>query len=532
MTTIFDKIRENKNDEKNIALFYKGRNFTYKDFNINVAKTAKMLKSIGIKEGDVVTLSLPNIPSCIYSLYALNSIGAIINILHPLTQFNTVIEKMDYTNSKYAILLETLYKDNIDFIKKSDKTFIFANPVYDDGFFKRHFFYFKYCKAKNSKNVYNFDDFRKYEEEKIFENIDGTKTAFLIHSGGTTGDPKIIELSTNSVIKMAKSKAVEEALTSRSVLGVLPIFHTFGLNIGIISTLYRNGTVYLMPKFNAKETLEAINKNKLNVIIGIPAMIKKLAEEKNFNKTKFSNLKACFIGGDKANLDVIESFNKILKDKNSECKICEGYGLTEASCVISTNTNKDYKIESVGKPLETITIKIFNEDGEEVKTGEVGEICVSGERLMNKYFKDEEGTKKSIVEINGIRWLKTGDCGYIDEDGFLFLKGRKKRIFKISGVSIYPVDVENIAMEFKDDITNSSLEFFAEPKPHMILFLIKNKNSQKDNNEIIKEIYSAIKSKTIKYNWPENIVFVKEFPMTNLGKIDHKKFVDLKQTTH
>lgn len=584
---------EKYKDSNDIAIYYKNKKISYKDFYENVLKLATFLERVGVKKGDIVTLVLPNIPQCVYSLYAINVIGAVVNILHPLTKFNTILENMDIFNSKYVILLETLYQDNINFFKDKDcdKYFIFVNPVSEDGFLKSFLFHFKYKKPKINNNVTlldlykhcnpkdlkenniddieiknifkednlendeNYDfrkDFRNFKlnfdidniENNLDNNIDNylnsnnysennndytkisNNTSIIIHSGGTTGEPKIIELSDESINNLAENlnlDIMKEGPQGKSVLSVLPIFHCFGLCVGVHGFLYNKGAIYLMSKFNVDEVINGINKNKINSIIGIPSMFKKILEHDKFKSCNIENIHECFMGADASNLDIIRRFNEFAIGKKSNLLLCEGYGLSETCSVISVNTAKNYKIGSVGKPFSTISVKIIDENCIELGRNKIGEIYIAGNTLMNRYFKDQKSTEEVFTMIDNVKYIKTGDIGYLDKDGFLFIKGRKKRVYKISGVSIYPKDVENIALSFTKYIKEASLEYFGSPKPHMILYLIKTENNKIDNNELIKKITDAIKEKTIKYNWPEKIIFLEEFPKTKLGKIDHNK---------
>ena len=633
----FEKYKE-CND---IAIYYKNNNITYADFCENILKLATFLERLGIKKGDIVTLVLPNIPQCVYSLYAINILDAVVNILHPLTKFNNIIEKMNILNSKYVILMETLYQDNINFItdEECDKFFIFVNPVSEDGFLKSFFFHFKYKKPKISHNVTLFDlykhcdkkyinyneknnieiknifneeiiedeykreredikegyikenenknnennenneykdiikdiedddyDFRKdfkhfkfddfYEKDNNEINLnDNNKnflkdkyldessnnevkedynkisenTSIIIHSGGTTGEPKIIELSNEAINNIAKNLNLEimkEGIKNKSLLSVLPIFHCYGLCVGVHGFLYNHGSIYLMYKFDVDEVINGINKNKINTIIGIPSMFKKILEHPKFKDCNIKNMHECFMGADMSNLDLIRRFNEFTIGKDTNLLLCEGYGLSETCSVISVNTAKNYKIGSVGKPFKTIDIKIIDEDGNELSYNKVGEIYIAGNTLMNRYFKDKQGTEETFTTIDGVRYIKSGDIGYLDKDGFLFIKGRKKRVYKISGVSIYPKDVENIALSFTRYIKEASLEYFGIPKPHMILYLIKNEKIDISDEELVKKISNEIKEKTIKYNWPEKIIFLDNFPKTKLGKIDHNKLTN------
>ena len=589
---------EDYKESNDVAIYYKNKKISYKDFYNNVLKLATFFERLGIKKGDVVTLVLPNIPQCIYSIYALNVIGAIINILHPLTKLGNILEKMDILNSKYVILMETLYQDNVNFIndEECNKFFIFVNPVSEDGFFKSFLFHFKYKKPKISNNVTLFDlfkhcdkkeldfnknenieiknifneensendenydfrkdfknfkleDFKEKEDKKnknkeicnlinglIINNVNVNKedysklaenTSIIIHSGGTTGEPKIIELSNESINNIAKNLNLEimkEGLKNKSVLSVLPIFHCFGLCVGVHGFLYNHGSLYLMSKFDVDEVINAINNNKINSIIGIPSMFKKILEHPKFKDCNIKNMQECFMGADMSNLDLIRTFNEFTIGKETKLLLCEGYGLSETCSVISVNTAKNYKIGSVGKPFKTVNVKIIDEDGVELEYDKIGEIYIAGNTLMNRYYKDQKSTEETFTIIDGVKYIKSGDIGYLDKDGFLFIKGRKKRVYKISGVSVYPKDGE--ALSFTKYIKEASLEYFGSPKPYMILYLIKNENNDINEEELVKKISDEIKEKTIKYNWPERIIFLREFPKTKLGKIDHNKLTN------
>jgi len=589
---------EDYKESNDVAIYYKNNCISYKDFYENVLKLVTFFERLGIKKGDVVTLVLPNIPQCIYSIYALNVIGAIINILHPLTKFGNILEKMDILNSKYVILLETLYQDNVNFItdEECDKFFIFVNPVSEDGFLKSFLFHFKYKKPKICNNVTLFDlfkhcekkeinfnkneiieiknifkedsfendenydfrkdfrnfkleDFKEKENDKniknneignlinglILNNISENKedysqlsknTSIVIHSGGTTGEPKIIELSNESINNLAKNlnlDIMKEGPKNKSVLTVLPIFHCYGLCVCVHGFLYNHGSLYLMPKFDVDEVINGINNNKINSIIGIPSMFKKIIEHPKFRDCNIKNMHECFMGADMCNLDLIRRFNEFTIGKETNLLLCEGYGLSETCSVISANTAKNYKIGSVGKPFNAINVKVIDENGNELEHNKIGEIYISGNTLMNRYYKDKKGTEETFTLIDGVKYIKSGDIGYLDKDGFLFIKGRKKRVYKISGVSVYPKDVENIALSFTKYIKEASLEYFGLPKPHMILYLIKNENNDIKEEDLVIKISNEIKEKTIKYNWPEKIIFLEEFPKTKLGKIDHNK---------
>ena len=310
------------------------------------------------------------------------------------------------------------------------------------------------------------------------------------------------------------------------MLAVLPTFHGFGLAVGIHTPLACGATSALMMKFNKKQVIKWINQNKINYIIGVPLLYQKLLEEKDFINSKLENLLACFVGGDDVSINLIETFNKLMKEKNSSNLMLEGYGLTETVTVCSVNTNSNFKLGSVGKSLNGITFKVLDDNNKELKPNEIGEVYISGDTLMNGYLNDPISTNKTLINIDRTLFVKTGDLGYLDEEGFLFLKGRIKRIFKISGINVYPIEVEKIVRNL-NEIKDASLEYF-DNGPHLNLYVIKEKNSNKSNEELIELIRNELSNKVLKYSMPKNIVFIDEFPKTTVGKIDHKAFKDVK----
>lgn len=522
--SLYENIRLNMNDSL-VALRYENKEITYKKLVSNINKLITYFKESGLKKGDVVTIVLPNIPSSVYVFYALNAIGVIQNIIHPLTSFDKIIETSKETDSKGIVLLSTLYQDNIELINRLNFKFFFANPMYDNSLLLRNLFYIKYKKPSKSNNIYLLDDFYHKKECLEVETKDDKETSIYLHSGGTTGTPKVIELSDFAINNLVSKidKIVDMEIKGKSMLAVLPMFHGFGLGMGIHAPLSNKATVSLMMRFNVKKVIKWINQNKVNMIIGVPLLYQKLLREKDFLDSKLTNLDYCFIGGDNVPQSLISNYNDLMKNNNSTCLMLEGYGLTETVTVCNVNTRKDFKIGSVGKPLIGVNIKILNEDFLELEPYEIGEVFISGDTLMNAYKDDLETTNKTMVDINGKVYIRSGDLGYLDSDGFLFLKGRKKRMFKISGMNVYPSEIEHIATD-NNDVIDASLEFFNEPKPHLVLYLIKNKYSLKDEKKIIEELSGILESKVLKYALPSKFIFMESFPKTNVGKIDHSKF--------
>lgn len=524
--TLYEKILK-YNDQDLNALYFENKTITYKTLLTNVRKLVSYFIDKGIKKGQVITVSLPNIPSTIYTFYALDAIGAIQNIVHPLTPVNKIIETMKETNSECAILLATTYQDNIELFNSIDYKFFFANPMQDKSLIMRYAFYLKFKKVKENNHLFLLDKFYSYTECENISNRDDEETSIYLHSGGTTGTPKVICLSDNSLNNLVDKVGdiVKCDIKGKSMLAVLPTFHGFGLGMGIHAPLSHGASSALMMKFNGNKVIEWINQNKVNMIIGVPLLYQKLLKNENFNDAKLGNLEFCFIGGDNVPPSLIMEFNQRMESNGSKCKLLEGYGLTETVTVCAVNTREELKVGSIGKTLTGINIKILDENFDEKDINEIGEVFITGDTLMNGYLNDEETTNKTLINISGEVYVRTGDLGYIDEEGYIFLKGRKKRMFKISGLNVYPSEVEKIASDV-DDIIDASLEFFIEPTPHLVLYVIKNNSSSKSEDELKEIIMNVLKDKVLKYSLPKEIVVLDKFPQTNVGKINHQGFID------
>lgn len=525
MPTLYEEVLFNNHDNlKNPALYFENKVFSYQSFFSHIKKMISYFQSLGIKENDVVTVALPNLPTTIFAFYALNAIGVVQNIIHPLSKIEMIIKSMHETNSKFALVLATEY----NYLKECSEKVIFVNPMHEQSVFMRLAFALKFGKIKRSDCHFVLEDYLSFHEVKEVNFHDDERTSILLHSGGTTGSPKIIELSNRSLNNLARKVPyiVNENLENKSMLAVLPTFHGFGLGMGIHAPLANRASSSLMMKFNSKKIIKWINQGKINMIIGVPLLYQKLMKDENFLKSKLNYLEFCFVGGDNVQINLINEFNRLMKENGSSCLMLEGYGLTETVTVCTVNTRENFKIGSVGQGLNGIEIQIRDENKNLLLNNEIGEVYIHGNTLMNGYYLDQKATDATLVEIDGKPYIKTGDLGYLDEAGFLFLKGRMKRMFKLSGINIYPLEIEKIALE-NNDVYEASMEFFANPKPHTVLYLIKNKKSNKSDEDIINELYSVFNERLIKYSIPTKIVFLDHFPQTLVGKIDHNGFKDV-----
>jgi acyl-CoA synthetase (AMP-forming)/AMP-acid ligase II len=277
-----------------------------------------------------------------------------------------------------------------------------------------------------------------------------------------------------------------------------------------------------MMKFNAEEALSLIEKRQVSLLIGVPLLYRKLMQAERFKSADLSSLTNAFVGGDNVPPSLLTDFDEEMKKRHVDCRLLEGYGLTETVTVCAVNTKKCRRPDSVGRPLPGIELLIADESLTPLGEKEIGEVLIGGDTLMTEYRRDFEATEKTLITLGGKTYVRSGDLGLLT-DGFLTLKGRKKRMFKISGMNIYPAEIERLATDLAP-IADASLEFFEEPSPHTVLFLIKGRDAKGSEEEIKARLSSLFEEKLLKYAHPRAIVFLSEFPKTAIGKIRHGDF--------
>lgn len=516
---------------KETALYYENHAFSYTDILKETDKLADNLSSLGIQKYDVVTVCMPNTPEAVYAFYAISKLGAICYEVHPKTTKTMMRRFLKEAKSRVLIVLNIFAEKYTDLLNEMDLKIITCNP-----FEKGHFFLNMACRFKSKINHPGFIPYHKLKSNtKAIENsLLATETSVYLNSGGTSGEPKIIELSTKAINALALQGTTILNITNPLgifMLGVLPMFHGFGLCMGIHAPISFGGAVSLMTKFNPHKTIKLIKKKRCTIIIGVPSLFKTLLKQPSFYHKKLSNLQVAYVGGDFVPEDLTTKFNETMIKFNSKARLYEGYGLTETVTVCNVNTDAHHRKRSVGLPVGDCKNKIVDlKTRADLPPYEVGEICVSGTSLMNGYLHNPELTKQTfLTDENGTKWVLTGDYGFLDTDGYLYFKQRLKRIVKISGIIICPSDVENAVNKLSE-----VFEAYATDIPHpdrgaMIkLFVSKNKNITISNEELDKILKDTIEEEVSIYAVPNEIVYMDNMPKTDVGKIDSKYLESIK----
>jgi len=361
----------------------------------------------------------------------------------------------------------------------------------------------------------------------------GAPTVYL-HSGGTTGSPKTIVLSSRNMNVLAvqgpqivniRDPFESGIAPGKSMVTILPLFHGFGLCMGMHTMICNAITSILVPMFEPDSLAKVILKEKPSFLAAVPTLYEGILKSTKLKKSDLSFITCCFCGGDSLSPDLKERFEAFLHERGSAISLREGYGLTETVTVCSVNPEYKCRKESIGLPLSDILMKIVESGTEKVlPTGTQGEICVSGPTTMLGYLGDPEGTRQAIRRhSDGLNWVHTGDFGYMDPDGFFYVTQRLKRIIKVSGIPVFPSQIEAVIASVPEVSTACAI---AVPDPYRIhvvkaIVVTAGIDDEEEQLKIREKIVVACRERLIPYARPVEIEFRSSLPMTLVGKIDY-----------
>ena len=514
------------------ALSYMGRIIPYSLLEKNIKITAKAFASIGIKEGDTVTVCLPNVPQAIYCLYALNHIGAIASMIHPLSAESEIEFYLRTAGSKCAITLDQFYPKFEEVMKKYPlEKLIIASAGSELGTVKKVAFSLmnlgKTPKLPKNDTVMKWNEFfalgKKFKgDEPKVEKCDND-VAVILFSGGTTGTTKGIMLSNLNFNALALQTAAMSHydIHAMKMLAAMPVFHGFGLGVCIHTMMVAGGLSILVPRFNVKAYANLIKTEKPNFIAGVPTLFEAITRNPYLDGVSLDFLRGVFSGGDSLSVELKKKFDKFLDDHGSPVHVREGYGTTEcvtASCLTPYCEERE---ASIGLPYPDTYYQICAVGTcEEVPYGEEGEICLCGPSVMIGYMNNEAETANTLrTHADGNVWLHTGDLGKMDEDGFIYFKQRIKRMIITSGYNVYPSQIENI-LDAHPKVQMSCVIGVKDPyKMQKVKAFIVLRDGIKPSEDIRQELHEYCKKNVAKYALPYQIEFREELPKTLVGKV-------------
>ncbi len=519
----------------NIAFDFMGASTTYKKMLQDIEQCAKALRTIGVREGDAVTIALPNCPQAIQCFYAVNRVGAVANMIHPLSSEKEIEFYLNESGSVTVITLDQFY-GKIEAIRQNTKVVnvVLASikdelsPMIKAGYMLTQGR--KMEKIPEDAPVIRWADFLKlgnacfwnYTVQRAAED-----PAVVLYSGGTTGTTKGIVLTNlNFNALAAQIVGVNQMFRpGDKMLAAMPLFHGFGLGVCIHSMLANGGRCILVPRFTAASYAKLITKYRCNFIAGVPTLYEALLRLPSMEKADLSCLKGVFSGGDSLSVELKKKFDKFLYDHKAVIQVREGYGTTEtvtACCLTPPHMAKE---GSIGLPFPDTYIKIVKPDtDEELPYGEEGEILLAGPTVMKEYLHHPDETAHTLRKhADGLTWVYTGDLGMMDADGFVFFKGRIKRMIISSGYNIYPAQLENI-LDGHELIQMSCIIGVPDPyRMQRVKAFVTLKPGVPANEETKNNILEYCKKYIAKYALPKDIEFRDELPKTLVGKVAYRK---------
>ena len=517
-----------------VAINYFGYKMTFRELLDKIDLCAKALTSSGVRENDVVTICMPNTPEAVIMFYAVNKIGAIANLIHPLSSKEEIRESLIATKSVFLQLVNINYEKVKDIIKdtKVYKTIVISPKesmpsVLSLGYYLTRDIKIDFQSDENFLSWNNFLERGKTYKKDITVKRAGEDDAIYLHSGGTTGTPKNIVLKNNNINSIIEQARIifPDIGPGDSFLSILPIFHCFGLVVCVIAPLCLGATAILIPQFDAKRFDKLIKKYKPTVLVGVPTLFEALTTNPYMINVDLSYVKQVVSGGDSLPAKKNEELNNFLLKHNCKVRVKQGYGMTETSGPAAIGSFGSDKLGSVGIPLPGNRFKIVDPTTkEDLPANEVGEICISSPAMMSRYLDNEEETNNIIyTDRDGVKWVCTGDLGYMDEDGVIFYVQRLKRMLIVSGYNVYPTHLET-TIDKHEAVKQCGV--IGVPHPYKVqvpVAYITLNDKYENSTETINNIQKYCEENLAKYMLPKKFVVLKEFPKTMIGKIDYKE---------
>lgn len=520
---------------ENIAYEYYGGQVTYRDFYREIKEAAMSLKSQGIKEGDKVTICMPNTPSAIIMFYAINMVGAVAAMVHPLSAENEIEHYLNESESNFLFVLDLVYEKVRTIIDNTKVTKVIIGSVGDDlTLIKKYLYKYKnrgkVPKIELTDDIMTWYEFLNYGydyEGDVFNIGKPENPAVILYSGGTSGNPKGIILSNKNFNALALQchLMIEQTTPGSSVLAVLPIFHGFGLGVSVHTPLCCGMKVILVPDFGPKVLMKTLKKYQPNIITMVPTIFEQLANTSGVGKNELSYLKCAISGGDFMAPELKKKIDTFFHEHGSSAEVRIGYGLTEASAAICVTPTGNYREGSVGIPFPDTDFKIIKPGThDEVPVGTDGEICICGPTVMMGYLGNLKETMQALQKHEDKKtYLHTGDVGCMDEKGYVYYKQRIKRVIVSSGYNVYPTYIESVINTHPDVL---SCTVIGIPHPHKVQVakaFIVLKPDVVYTKDVEKSIRAHCEKNLARYALPYEYEFRDDLPKTLVGKIAYRE---------
>ena len=534
-TTLYVQLAQTARRYPNDTAYeFMGRRTSYAKLLARIDRAALALQTLGIGKGDRVTICMPNTPQAVDCFYALSRLGAVSNMIHPLSAPQEITFYLDISHSKAILTLDRFYgKVSGAAAKAETPPKLLIARIEDElslplrlGFSLTEAK--KYPKLPQTGYLLWSDALKNAAGALSAPDEDYAGCASILYSGGTTGKTKGICLSSynfNALALQTIAASGVETLHGLSMLSVMPVFHGFGLGIGIHTALVGGASCILVPSFSIKTYAKLLRTKKPNFIPGVPTLFEALLRADGLEKLDMSFLVGVFSGGDSLSPELKRKVDAFLRAHHATVQIREGYGTTEcvtASCL----TPAAYAREgSIGIPFPDTYYKIVRVGStEEVGAETEGEICLSGPTVMLGYLDNPEETAQTLRRhADGRIWLHTGDLGKMDADGFVYFRQRIKRMIVTSGYNVYPSQLENV-IDGHEKVLLSCVIGVKDPyKMQRIKAFVVLKPGIVPSEALKKELLAYCKERIVRYALPSEIEFRSELPKTLVGKVAYRE---------
>ena len=509
---------------------------TYRSFIRRIERAARAFLASGIGAGDAVTICMPNTPQALVCFYAINRIGAVANMVHPLSAQNEITGFLNISESKMILTVDLFYEKveaalagvnhpvTILTCRMQEELPFPIVPVY---LLKKGRDYLKFPRAPHllwTKFLKRGDKADVTLPEPTF---DRQRTAVILYSGGTCGSPKgicLTDLNFNACAMQAREAFGGEFSKGLKMLSCMPLFRGFGLGINLHTVFIHGACCILMPTFNNKSYASTLRRKKPNFIAGVPTIFEALLHMPQLDGLRMDFLMGMFCGGDSLSVELKKKIDVFLKDHGATIQVREGYGLTECVTASCLTPRDEYRENSIGIPFPDTVYRIVRPGTDELlPAGEEGEIILKGPTVMLGYLKNPEETAKTLrVLSDGDTWLYTGDLGYMDEDGFVYFRQRLKRLIITNGYNVYPATIENI-IDGCEEVSYSCVIGVKDPRRmHRVKAFIVPAEGVEPSDELRERIMEQLRLHVAKYALPREIEFRKELPKTLVGKVAYR----------
>ena len=548
--SMFDKIADIAERYPDyIAFDFMGRSTTYRQMIREIERCARALKTIGVREGDKVTIAMPNCPQAIFMFYAVNLVGGVANMIHPLSAEKEIEFYLNESESVTAITLDQFYH-KFEAIRENTKVVNIIIASVKDALSRPVRAGYMLTEGRKIKKIPKDAPVIRWKEfmrlaSCCFYNYKVRRAsddpAVILYSGGTTGTTKGIVLTNKNFNALSQQIVATNPMfrPGDKMLSAMPLFHGFGLGVCIHSMLASGGRCILVPRFTAKTYARDIVKYRCNFIAGVPTLYEALLRLKSMEGADLSSLKGVFSGGDSLSVELKKKFDRFLYDHKATIQVREGYGTTEtvtACCLTPVHMAKE---GSIGLPFPDTYIKIVEPGtARELPFGEEGEILLAGPTVMKEYMKHPEETAQTLRRHpDGLTWVYTGDLGTQDEQGFIYFRGRAKRMIVSSGYNVYPGQLENI-LDAHEKVQMSCVIGVPDPyKMQKVKAFVKLVPGIPASDDTKAELLAYCRRHIAKYAMPYDIEFRDELPKTLVGKVayrvlEEEELAKLKETAH